>query len=438
MTTCLNWHKTEVLEDYLIVYQKVKGFRDIYGLESRYWNKIEKIFKETFRTFNFEEFYIPVLEKTEVFNRGIGSTTDIVEKEMFAFEDRDGTAVALRPEGTASVVRAFVENKLYNTPGTPKYYYIGPMFRRERPQKGRFRQFTQAGVEIFGSAGPSIDADVINLLYTLACNLGIKDYVTMEINSIGCPNCRPAYNQQLVGYFRQHSESLCEDCLRRLDKNPMRILDCKNEKCRVVIKDAPVAIDYLCDECREHFDGVKGYLDALEVPYKVNPMMVRGLDYYVRTAFEMVTDKLGSQSAVGAGGRYDGLVQLLGGPDIPGIGFAAGLDRLVNLAMLKETEKENELDVFVISFKDISDKTALKLVNQLREKHISVDMDYDFRKMKKQFSLADRYGSLFTVVIGEDEIQKNTAAVKDMQNGTQEEIELSKVADYISCKLRRN
>lgn len=420
------------------MYQKVKGFRDIYGLESRYWNKIEKIFKETFRTFNFEEFYIPVLEKTEVFNRGIGSTTDIVEKEMFAFEDRDGTQVALRPEGTASVVRAFVENKLYNTPGISKYFYIGPMFRRERPQKGRFRQFTQAGVEVFGSGGPSVDADVINLLYTLACNMGIQDYVSMEINSIGCPNCRPAYNQELVKYFRQHADSLCEDCLRRLDRNPMRILDCKNEKCRTVIKDAPVAVDYLCDECREHFDGVKGYLDALNVPYKVNPMMVRGLDYYVRTAFEMVTDKLGSQSAVGAGGRYDGLVQLLGGPDIPGIGFAAGLDRLVNLAMLKETEKENELDVFVVSFKDISDKAALKLVNQLRANHVSVDMDYDFRKMKKQFSLADRYGALFTVVIGEDEAAKNTAAVKDMQTGAQEEIELSKVADYISDKLRRN
>lgn len=420
------------------MYQKVKGFRDIYGLESRYWNKIEKIFKETFRTFNFEEFYIPVLEKTEVFNRGIGSTTDIVEKEMFAFEDRDGTQVALRPEGTASVVRAFVENKLYNTPGISKYFYIGPMFRRERPQKGRFRQFTQAGVEVFGSGGPSVDADVINLLYTLACNMGIQDYVSMEINSIGCPNCRPAYNQELVKYFRQHADSLCEDCLRRLDRNPMRILDCKNEKCKTVIKDAPVAVDYLCDECREHFDGVKGYLDALNVPYKVNPMMVRGLDYYVRTAFEMVTDKLGSQSAVGAGGRYDGLVQLLGGPDIPGIGFAAGLDRLVNLAMLKETEKENELDVFVVSFKDISDKAALKLVNQLRANHVSVDMDYDFRKMKKQFSLADRYGALFTVVIGEDEAAKNTAAVKDMQTGAQEEIELSKVADYISDKLRRN
>lgn len=420
------------------MYQKVKGFRDIYGLESRYWNKIEKIFKETFRTFNFEEFYIPVLEKTEVFNRGIGSTTDIVEKEMFAFEDRDGTQVALRPEGTASVVRAFVENKLYNTPGISKYFYIGPMFRRERPQKGRFRQFTQAGVEVFGSGGPSVDADVINLLYTLACNMGIQDYVSMEINSIGCTNCRPAYNQELVKYFRQHADSLCEDCLRRLDRNPMRILDCKNEKCKTVIKDAPVAVDYLCDECREHFDGVKGYLDALNVPYKVNPMMVRGLDYYVRTAFEMVTDKLGSQSAVGAGGRYDGLVQLLGGPDIPGIGFAAGLDRLVNLAMLKETEKENELDVFVVSFKDISDKAALKLVNQLRANHVSVDMDYDFRKMKKQFSLADRYGALFTVVIGEDEAAKNTAAVKDMQTGAQEEIELSKVADYISDKLRRN
>ncbi|MGE4317968.1 MAG: histidine--tRNA ligase [Deferribacterales bacterium] len=420
------------------MYQKVKGFRDIYGLESRYWNKVEKVFKQTFKSFNFEEFYIPVLEKTEVFNRGIGSTTDIVEKEMFAFEDRDGTHVALRPEGTASLVRAFVENKLYNTPGISKYYYIGPMFRRERPQKGRFRQFTQAGIEVFGSGGPAVDADIIYLLYTLAENIGIKDYVSMEINSIGCPACRPAYNEKLVSYLKSHSENLCEDCLRRLDKNPMRILDCKNDKCKTITKDAPVAIDHLCGECREHFDGVKGYLDALGVPYNINPMMVRGLDYYVRTAFEMVTDKLGSQSAVGAGGRYDGLVQLLGGPNEPGIGFAVGLDRLVSLAMLKETEKENDLDVFVISFKDSSDKLAIKLMNELRTQGISADMDYDFRKMKKQFSLADRYGALFTVVIGEDEAAKGTAAVKDMQAGTQEEIEITQVTAYISDKLRRN
>ncbi len=420
------------------MYQKVKGFRDIYGLESRYWNKVEKVFKQTFKSFNFEEFYIPVLEKTEVFNRGIGSTTDIVEKEMFAFEDRDGTHVALRPEGTASLVRAFVENKLYNTPGISKYYYIGPMFRRERPQKGRFRQFTQAGIEVFGSGGPAVDADIIYLLYKLAENIGIKDFVSMEINSIGCPVCRPAYNEKLVAYLKSHSESLCEDCLRRLDKNPMRILDCKNDKCKTITKDAPVAIDHLCGECGDHFEGVKGYLDALNVPYNINPMMVRGLDYYVRTAFEMVTDKLGSQSAVGAGGRYDGLVQLLGGPDEPGIGFAVGLDRLVSLAMLNETEKENDLDVFVICFKDASDKIAIKLMNELRSKGISADMDYDFRKMKKQFSLADRYGALFTVVIGEDEAAKGTASVKDMLAGTQEEIEITQVTAYISDKLRRN
>lgn len=420
------------------MYQKVKGFRDIYGLEARYFNKVEKVFKETFKSFNFEEFYLPVLEKTEVFNRGIGSTTDIVEKEMFAFEDRDGSHVALRPEGTASLVRAFVENKLYTTAGISKYYYIGPMFRRERPQKGRFRQFTQAGIEVFGSGGPAVDADIIYLLYKLAENIGIKDYVSMEINSIGCPECRPGYNEKLVGYLKSHADELCPDCLRRLDKNPMRILDCKVEKCKNITKSAPVALAHLCGECSAHFDGVKGYLDALEVPYKVNPMMVRGLDYYVRTAFEMITDKLGSQSAVGAGGRYDGLVQLLGGPNEPGIGFAVGLDRLVSLAMLNETEKESELDVFIISFKDSSDKIAVKLMNHMREKGISTDMDYDFRKMKKQFSLADRYGAAFTVVIGEDEVGKGTAAVKDMAAGTQEEIEINKVAEYISEKLRRN
>jgi histidyl-tRNA synthetase len=420
------------------VYQKVKGFRDIYGLEAKYWQKVEKILKETFRLFNYQEFYLPVLEKVEVFDRGIGSSTDIVEKEMFAFEDRDGTFVALRPEGTASIVRAYVENKLYNPPAMSKYYYIGPMFRRERPQKGRFRQFTQAGIEVFGSAGPAVDADVINILHTTAVKLGIDKYVSMEINSIGCPACRPAYNTALVSYLESNKGSLCEDCLRRLGKNPMRILDCKNETCKTVTKDAPVALDHLCGECTAHFEGVRGYLDVLGVPYNINPMMVRGLDYYVRTAFEMVTDKLGSQSAVGAGGRYDGLIQLLGGPDVPGIGFAAGIDRIVALCMLDDTEKENETDVFVVSFPDISDKTAVKLVDDFRKKGIIAEMDYDFKKMKKQFSLADKNGAKFTVVLGGDEMDRGTAAVKDMETGGQEEIAISKIIDHISDKLRRN
>jgi len=420
------------------VYKKVKGFRDIYGLESRYWQKVEKIFKETFSAFNYQEFYLPVLEKVEVFDRGIGSSTDIVEKEMFAFEDRDGTHVALRPEGTASLVRAYVENKLYNPPATTKYYYIGPMFRRERPQKGRFRQFTQAGIEVFGSGGPAIDADVIYILYKLAQNLGIEEYVSMEINSIGCPECRPAYNEKLIEFFNDNKDSLCEDCLRRLDKNPMRILDCKNEKCKVVTAKAPVALDHLCGECEEHFNGVRGYLDALGMPYNVNPMMVRGLDYYVRTAFELVTDKLGAQAAVGAGGRYDGLIQLLGGPNTPGIGFATGIDRMVALAMLKDTEKENEIDAFVVSFEGISDNAAVKLVNELRSKGIRADMDYDFRKMKKQFSLSDKNGARFTIILGEDEMNKNTAAVKDMETGGQEEVSQDIIINYISDKLRRN
>lgn len=420
------------------VYKKVKGFRDIYGLESRYWQKVEKVFKETFQTFNYQEFFLPVLERVEVFDRGIGASTDIVEKEMFAFEDRDGSHVALRPEGTASIVRAYVENKLYNPPSMAKYYYIGPMFRRERPQKGRFRQFTQAGIEVFASGGPAVDADVIYILYRLAVNLGIDKYVSMEINSIGCPECRPGYNEKLVAFFESNRDELCEDCNRRLAKNPMRILDCKNESCKKLTKDAPVAIDHLCGECEEHFGGVRSYLDVLEVPYKVNPMMVRGLDYYVRTAFEMVTDRLGSQSAVGAGGRYDGLIQLLGGPDIPGIGFATGIDRMVALCMLNETEKENESDVFVVSFKDVSDKTAVKLCCDMRDAGITADMDYDFRKMKKQFSQADKNGARFTVILGEDEMIKNTAAVKDMETGSQEEIKLSDIINYIRDKLRRN
>ncbi|WP_022849986.1 histidine--tRNA ligase [Limisalsivibrio acetivorans] len=417
------------------MYRKVKGFRDIFGSEAAAWERVERAFRDTFHTFSFSEFVLPVLERTEVFNRGIGSTTDIVEKEMFAFEDRDGTQVALRPEGTASIVRAYVENKLFNPPEVKKYFYMGPMFRRERPQKGRFRQFFQAGVEVFGTSAPALDAEVIHLLDTLAVNAGIGDMVTMEINSIGCPACRPGYQEKLLNYLREHSSELCEDCVRRLDRNPMRILDCKNEKCKGVTSEAPVMLDHLCGDCVEHFDNVKEYLDDFGVEYSVNKMMVRGLDYYVRTAFEMVTTSLGSQNAVGAGGRYDGLVKLLGGPEIPGIGFALGIDRFVSLLMLKEEVEEQKADVFVIAFKDVSDRKAVQLLRWFREKGIKTLMDYDMRAMKKQMKKADQSGARFTLILGEDELEKGEVSVKDMHSGGQELVQIDKITDYISDKL---
>jgi histidyl-tRNA synthetase len=417
------------------LFTRVKGFRDIYGEEAVYWEKIERVFRETFQTFNFREFVLPVLEKAEVFNRGIGNTTDIVEKEMFAFEDRDGSEVALRPEGTASIVRAYVENKLYNPPSVKKYWYMGPMFRRERPQKGRFRQFYQAGIEVFGAEGAAADAEVIYLLKTLADVTGVGDMVSMEINSIGCPECRPAYSAKLIEYFESRKDELCGDCKRRLTKNPMRILDCKNEGCKAVTRNAPVMLDHLCEDCEKHFSEVKTYLDAFEVKYKVNPMMVRGLDYYVRTAFEMVTDKLGSQNAVGAGGRYDGLISLLGGPEMPGIGFALGIDRLAALAMLNDNVKDRGADVFIIAFKDISDVSAMGLVKSFRERSIIAEVDYDFRAMKKQIKKADSAGADFTLILGEEETAKGEVSVKNMKTGEQSAVKFEEAVEYIANKL---
>jgi histidyl-tRNA synthetase len=417
------------------LFSRVKGFRDVYGDEAVYWENIEKVLKETFGLFNFKEFILPVLERADVFHRGIGGTTDIVEKEMFAFKDRDETLVALRPEGTASLVRAYVENKLYNPSSVKKYYYIGPMFRRERPQKGRFRQFFQAGVEVFGAEEPSVDAEVIWLLKSLADKIGIGAMVTMEINSIGCPDCRPAYSAKLTAYLEANKEGLCDDCKRRLERNPMRILDCKVESCKVITKDAPVMLDYLCGACEEHFESVKKYLNAFGVEYNINKMMVRGLDYYVRTAFEMVTTQLGSQNAVGAGGRYDGLVKLLGGPATPGIGFALGIDRVVALAMQKGGLEEKGADVFIVAFKDVSDIKALQLVKEFKDKGIIAEIDYSFRAMKKQMKTADSSKANFTLILGDEEMEKGTVSVKNMKTGEQISISINDTVTYIENNL---
>ena len=416
------------------MFRKVKGFRDIYGLEAKYWSRLEKILKDTFSDFGYGEFILPVLEKAEVFAKGIGGTTDIVEKEMFAFTDRDDSKVALRPEGTASLVRSYIENKLYNPPEVKKYFYIGPMFRRERPQKGRFRQFYQAGIEVLGSDSPVIDADVIALLYTVADRIGIADDCVMEINSIGCPECRPGYNEKLVEYLGSHRDDLCEDCINRLDRNPMRILDCKSKQCKEITAQAPVMLDSLCVNCEMHFDKVKKYLDIYQIPYRTNAMMVRGLDYYVQTAFELVTESLGSQNAVGAGGRYDGLVSLMGGPETAGIGFALGIDRMVALSMMKDDLAEDGPDVYIICFEGESDKQAAELMHGLRLAGVKCEMDYEFRAMKKQFKKADSSGASFTVILGSEEIQSGKYAVKNLVSGEQESIPAGDVVEYIKNK----
>lgn len=412
------------------MFKKVKGFRDIFGDDIRYWHLIEDSFKKLFPTFGYEEIKLPILEKTELFVRGIGDTTDIVEKEMFTFKDRDGSYLSLRPEGTASVVRAFIENKLYDPPAIRKYYYYGPMFRRERPQKGRFRQFYQIGIEAFGSESPLLDAEIIFLLYKFLNDFGLKDFLRMEINSIGCPECRPKYRDKLIQYFKNNYEDLCEDCKRRLEKNPLRILDCKVESCKVIVKDAPVILDNLCDVCENHFEKLKSYLNQFGVEYNVNPYIVRGLDYYVRTAFEMVTDKLGASSAVGAGGRYDGLIKELGGPDIPGIGFAIGVDRLVELIKMKNELKKDEVDIYIITFEEYTE-VGINISKELRGAGFKVNLGYDLGSIKSEMKKANRLNSRYVLIIGDDEISSGKFTLKDMNSGEQFKINRDEIIKFL-------
>lgn len=414
--------------------QKVKGFRDIFGEDIKYWHWAESVIQSIFKSCGFKEFRLPVLEKTSVYKRGIGETTDIVEKEMFTFTDSD-ELVSLRPEGTASLMRAYIENNLHNPPGVKKYYYLGNMFRRERPQKGRFRQFSQIGVEVLESDAPLLDAEIINLLYSTALELGLSDYVNMEINSIGCPECRPKYKEDLVKYFSGHKEDLCDDCKRRLETNPLRILDCKVEKCKSIAKDAPIILSYLCDDCNTHFESVKEYLTMMDVPFSINSKMVRGLDYYVKTAFELVTDRLGAASAVGAGGRYDGLVKSLGGSDTPGIGFAIGLDRIVELLKELKPMEEKGADVFILSFDKEGLAHCLKITKELRALGIIVEYDYSLASMKSQFKKADKSKASYAVVLGSNELAENKASVKDLITGSQELVELNNIVSYIKNKL---
>lgn len=417
---------------------KVKGFRDIHGSDIAYWHFIEEKIQKLFKTYGFNEFRLPILEKTAVFKRGIGETTDIVEKEMFSFIDSEEN-VSLRPEGTASLMRAYIENNLHNPPGVKKYYYLGNMFRRERPQKGRFRQFTQIGVEVLESDAPLLDAEIIGLLYNVARILGLEEYVKMEINSIGCPSCRPTYREELIKYFSNKKEELCDDCKRRLDTNPLRILDCKIEKCKTIAQDAPKISEYLCNDCSSHFTEVKEYLIKQNIPFTVNEFMVRGLDYYIRTAFELVTDRLGSASAVGAGGRYDGLVKNLGGKDVPGIGFAIGMDRVVELLKELKPIEEVHTDVFILAFDNEGLNHLFNLVHNLRNKGYIVEYDYSVASMKSQMKKADKSGASIAVIFGGNELAENKASVKELltEEGKQELVNIDNLEAFIIEKLKK-
>ena len=402
----------------------LKGFKDILPGEVETWQRIEQTARDIFQHFGFNEIKVPILEKTSLFKRSIGETTDIVEKEMYTFADRNGASLTMRPEGTAPVLRAYVEHGLQVKKPVQRLYTIGPMFRHERPQKGRLRQFHQLSAEVLGSGLAMLDAEVMAMAALVLRELGLT--VSLEINSLGCRKCRPGFNQALVDFLAQQADKLCADCERRRQTNPLRVLDCKNEHCREQYKNSPSILDHLCKDCREHFTEVQKNLDLLNVDYKVNSFMVRGLDYYCRTTFELLTDNLGAQSAVGAGGRYDGLVKQLGGPDVPGIGFALGLERL---ALLMEHQglstPESKTDIFIAALGEDALDRAFVMVHALRSVGLAATMDHQGRSLKNQMKQAGRMGASFTLIIGEEELSRKKAIFRNMASREQQDLELS-------------
>ena len=421
---------------------RIKGFSDILPEEVGLWQRVEAAARGVFSAYNFSEIRIPILEKTELFSRSIGETTDIVEKEMYTFDDRDSrsgdssdaTKLTLRPEGTAGVVRAYVEAEMYKVEPVRKLYYVGPMFRRERPQKGRMRQFHQIGAEALGRADPFIDAEILLLLNGLFVSVGLTE-PTLQINSLGDVECRPKYREVLLTFLKAREEFLCANCRRRIDRNPLRALDCKEPGCVQAAKDAPSILDWLCVPCREHFAMVQGLLRETHIAYTLNPRMVRGLDYYCRTTFEWTTTQLGSQSAVAAGGRYDGLVEQLGGPAIPGVGFALGIERLTMLLQMQANAAPAGPDLYVVWVGEKGRDWAFPLVHRLRQKNLAVEMEGEARSLKSQMRRADKLKARSVLIVGDDELAKGKAVVRDMASKRQEELSLNDIeAVFIARK----
>jgi histidyl-tRNA synthetase len=411
--------------------QLIRGFKDILPGETELWQYVERTAVTLFEDFGYREIRIPIMEKTELFARSIGEDTDIVEKEMYTFEDRQGDLLTLRPEATASICRAYIQHKMYARDPVRKFYTIGPMFRRERPQKGRYRQFYQIDAEIFGVASPYADAELIFLLRNLFERLKVTD-TTAHVNSLGCPNCRPRFKAALSKLLAEAAPSLCSDCLRRKDRNPMRVLDCKVPGCREAMAGAPSIIDYLCEECRVHFATVTDTLSRLGVPYTVDKQLVRGLDYYTRTAFEIQTGALGAQSAVAGGGRYDGLIASLGGPTMPAIGFAIGFDRLAEIVALNTPAAVRPPDIYIAALGRAAGRMAFEWTTALGLKGIGAAMDYEDRSLKAQMKQADRLGAGKVLIVGESELESGMAILRDMATRRQREIPLGGVVEALT------
>lgn len=415
-----------------------RGTNDCLPADSIKWQYAEKKMLETASLFGFSEIRLPVFEHTEVFTKSVGDTTDVVQKEMYTFLDKGGRSITLRPELTAGVVRSVIEHGLLAGPMPLKVCYIGGCYRYEKPQAGRLREFHQFGIECFGAQSPAADAEVIMLADTLLRSLGLRSY-SLHINSIGCPECRKNYHAALKKYFKSKSDSLCKTCIDRLERNPMRILDCKCPECAAVAADAPVVLDYLCDECKEHFEGVKAHLNAAEIEFSVDPQIVRGLDYYTKTVFEFVSTSLGAQATVCGGGRYDGLVEQMQGPATPALGFGMGIERLL---MIMEAEKAaipdaSSVDIYIAPMGNAAALTASSLCRKLRDEGFIALTDITGRGLKAQMKYSDKIGAEFTTVLGDDELQKGTAKIKNMKTGEQTEFSLDSICETL-YKLKEN
>lgn len=414
-----------------------KGTKDVLPAESWKWQYIESVIRDICARFGYGEIRTPVFEHTELFLRSAGDTSDIVQKQMYTFIDKGNRSITLKPEGTAGVVRSFVENSIYAGTQPTKLYYLSiPVFRYEQKQHGRLREHHQFGVEVFGSKGPSIDAEIITIVLSLFKALKITG-VQLEINSIGCKSCRPSYNEALIGFLNKNKEELCETCKARMKTNPLRVLDCKEEGCAHIVKNAPVILDYLCDECKDHFEGLKKRLDSQNISYTVNPLIVRGLDYYTKTVFEFIAQDIGTKSTVCGGGRYDGLVEEIGGPPTPGIGFGMGIERLLLVleSLNIELPEPKGCEVYIATLGKDAALKGFSITEELRDAGIKADCDHMDRSMKAQLKYANKLGAPWVVIIGDNEMNEGAAQIKNMKKSEESKVPFGDITKFIKAGL---
>jgi histidyl-tRNA synthetase len=393
----------------------IKGTKDILPQEARKWQRVEAEAKGIFELYGYREIRTPVFEATELFEKGTGQTSDVVTKEMYTFVDKGGRSLTLRPEYTPSIVRSIIENRLNLQPQPLRFYFIGPMFRYDKPQKGRFRQFHQIDIEVFGEKDPAIDAEIVEMADFLCGSLGVTDREIL-VNSVGCRDCRPAYHQDLKASAESHRDRLCSDCQRKIDINPLRIFDCKIESCREIAREFPMIMDYLCPECEKHFNKFSSYLNSYGIKHRVEPLLVRGLDYYTKTTFEIISSKLGAQDSILGGGRYDDMMKDFGGPDICGIGFAVGLERLLSLVPFR---KKPEVFVYVVTMGEKAKKIGMELARAIRRTGMECLIEYKDRSLRNQMSRADKLRATWVLIIGEDEVKEKKFQLKKMESGEQ-------------------